>query len=376
MSGTAATRKVQLLDLKALHAPIRDEILAEVTRVIDAQSFIMGPDIKELEKEIAAYCQVQYAYGCANGSDALLLALLAAGIGHGDRALTTPFTFFATAGAIVRAGAVPVFADIDPVTFNICPDQVADVVRKCPGIKAMIPVHLFGGAANMDPLMKVAAERGLKVIEDGAQAIGAEYKGKRLMSIGDIGTISFFPSKNLGGFGDGGAVTTNDEGLAQRLSALRVHGSKKKYYHEWVGVNSRLDTLQAAILRVKLRHLDKETFGRQKNAEIWRTLLAGSGVTLPVVPDYTTRHVYNQFVIRSPKRDALKQHLADNGVGTEIYYPLSMHEQQCFANLGYRKGDFPESERAAAESLAIPVHSALPKEDMEYVAGLIRAFSA
>jgi len=376
MSGTAATRKVQLLDLKALHAPIRDEILAEVTRVIDAQSFIMGPDIKELEKEIAAYCQVQYAYGCANGSDALLLALLAAGIGHGDRALTTPFTFFATAGAIVRAGAVPVFADIDPVTFNICPDQVADVVRKCPGIKAMIPVHLFGGAANMDPLMKVAAERGLKVIEDGAQAIGAEYKGKRLMSIGDIGTISFFPSKNLGGFGDGGAVTTNDEGLAQRLSALRVHGSKKKYYHEWVGVNSRLDTLQAAILRVKLRHLDKETFGRQKNAEIWRTLLAGSGVTLPVVPDYTTRHVYNQFVIRSPKRDALKQHLADNGVGTEIYYPLSMHEQQCFANLGYRKGDFPESERAAAESLAIPVHAALPKEDMEYVAGLIRAFSA
>ncbi|MCC6538382.1 MAG: DegT/DnrJ/EryC1/StrS family aminotransferase [Bryobacterales bacterium] len=376
MSGTTATRKVQLLDLKALHAPIRDEILAEVTRVIDAQSFIMGPDVKELEKEIAAYCQVPYAYGCANGSDALFLALLAAGVGHGDRVLTTPFTFFATAGAIVRAGAVPVFADIDPVTFNICPDQVADVVRKCPRIKAMIPVHLFGGAANMDPLMKVAADRGLKVIEDGAQAIGAEYKGKRLMSIGDIGTISFFPSKNLGGFGDGGAVTTNDEGLAQRLAALRVHGSKKKYYHEWVGVNSRLDTLQAAILRVKLRYLDKETAGRQKNADVWRTLLAGAGVTLPVVPEYTTRHVYNQFVIRSPKRDALKQHLADNGVGTEIYYPLSMHEQQCFANLGYRKGDFPESERAAADSLAIPVHSALPKEDMEYVAGLIRAFHA
>lgn len=371
----ADTRKVQLLDLKALQAPLRDEILAELTRVIDAQSFIMGPDVQELEKELAAYCRAPYAYGCASGSDALYLALLATGIGHGDRVLTTPFTFFATAGAIARAGAVPVFADIDPVTYNLCPHQTADLVRKVPRLKAIIPVHLFGGAADMDPLMKTAADRGLVVIEDGAQAIGGEYKGRRLLSIGDIGCISFFPSKNLGGFGDGGAVTARDEGLARKLAALRVHGSKQKYYYEWVGINSRLDTLQAAVLRVKLRHLDRETAGRQRNADAWRRLLAGAGVTVPVVPEYQTRHIYNQFVIRSPRRDGLKQYLADHGVTTEIYYPLSMHQQQCFASLGYRAGDFPESERAAREVLAIPVHSALPPEDMEYVAGLIRGFS-
>lgn len=372
----AATRKVPLLDLKALHQPLRNEILAEITRVIDAQSFIMGPDVKELEKELAAYCQVPYVFGCASGSDALFLALLAAGVGHGDRVLTTPFTFFATAGAIVRAGATPVFADIDPVTFNLDPQKVADVLKVVPRIKAMIPVHLFGGAADMDPLMEMAARRGIVMIEDGAQAIGAEYKGKRLMSIGDIGCISFFPSKNLGGFGDGGAVTAKDEALAKRLAALRVHGSAKKYYHEWVGVNSRLDTLQAAVLRVKLRHLDAETAGRQKNADVWRKLLAGTAVTMAPVPAYQTRHVYNQFVIRAPKRDALKAHLQEHGIGSEVYYPLSMHEQVCFQNLGYRTGDFPESERAAAESLAIPVHSALTGEDMEYIAGVIRGFYA
>jgi|KBSSwiStaDraftv2_1062776.scaffolds.fasta_scaffold344230_2 dTDP-4-amino-4,6-dideoxygalactose transaminase len=377
MSGTTtapATRKVQLLDLKSLHQPMREEILAEITRVMDSQAFIMGPDVKELEKEIAAYCQTPYAYGCASGSDALFLALLAAGVGQGDSVLTTPFTFFATIGAIVRAGAIPVFADIDPVTFNLDPQRVADAVKAAPRIKAMIPVHLFGGAADMDPIMEVARRRGITVIEDGAQAIGAEYKGKRLMSIGDIGCISFFPSKNLGGFGDGGAVTANDETLAKKLAALRVHGSVKKYYHEWVGINSRLDTLQAAILRVKLRHLDKETAGRQANADRWRSLLAGTSVTMAPVPAYQTRHVYNQFVIRSAQRDRLKAYLQENGVGTEIYYPLSMHQQACFQDLGYRLGDFPESERAAAESLAIPVHSALPVADMEYISGLIAAF--
>ena len=373
---TAQIRKVALLDLKALFEPLRDEIMAELTKVVDSQAFIMGPDVKALEAELAAYCQVPYAYGCASGSDALFLALLAAGVGHGDKVATTPFTFFATAGAIVRAGAIPAFVDIDPVTFNIDPERLAETVGKTPGIKAVIPVHLFGGAADMDPIMNTAAEHGLTVIEDGAQAIGAEYKGRRLMSIGDIGCISFFPSKNLGGFGDGGAVTARDEQLARKLAALRVHGSTRKYYHEWVGINSRLDTLQAAVLRVKLRHLDGETAGRQRNAERWRTLLAGTPLTLPVVAGYQTRHVYNQFVIRCPKRDQLKTYLQEHGVGTEIYYPLSMHEQACFAGLGYRKGDFPESELAAADSLAIPVHSALAAEDLDYVADQIRSFYA
>ena len=376
MSSTAAARKVQLLDLKALHQPVRDEIMAEVARVIDSQAFIMGPDVKELEKDIAAYCQVPYAYGCASGSDALFLALLAAGIGHGDKVITTPFTFFATAGAIVRAGATPVFVDIDPVTYNLLPGRVAEAAVREKGVKAIIPVHLFGGAADMDPIMATAAQHGLVVIEDGAQAIGAEYKGKRLMSIGDIGCISFFPSKNLGGFGDGGMVTAREEGMAKRLAALRVHGSIKKYYHEWVGINSRLDTLQAAILRVKLRHLDGETAGRQRNADTWRTLLAGTPVSMAPVPAYQTRHVYNQFIIRVPKRDQLKAHLQENGIGSEIYYPLCMHEQVCFRDLGYEQGAFPESERAAAETLAIPVHSALPADDMEYIAGVIRGFYA
>jgi len=375
MASTAVARKVQLLDLKTLHQPIRDEIMAELARVVDSQAFIMGPDVKELEKEIAAYCKVPYAYGCASGSDALFLALLAAGVGHGDKVITTPFTFFATAGAIVRAGATPVFVDIDPGTYNLKPELVAEAART-EGVKAIVPVHLFGGAADMDPIMATAARHGLTVIEDGAQAIGAEYKGRRLMSIGDIGCISFFPSKNLGAFGDGGMVTAREEAMAKKLAALRVHGSVKKYYHEWVGINSRLDTIQAAILRVKLRHLDAETGGRQHNADTWRTLLADTPVTMSPVPAYQTRHVYNQFVIRAPRRDQLKTHLQENGIGTEIYYPLCMHEQVCFSGLGYQRGAFPESERAAAETLAIPVHSALPADDMQYIAGVIRAFYA
>ncbi len=376
MPVSTEIRKVPLLDLKALFEPLRDEIMTALAQVVDSQAFIMGPDVKALEAEIAAYCAVPYAYGCASGSDALFLALLAGGVGHGDRVATTPFTFFATAGAIVRAGAIPVFVDIDPVTFNIDPAHLAETVKRTPGIKAVIPVHLFGGAADMDPIMQTAAEHGLTVIEDGAQAIGAEYKGRRLMSIGDVGCISFFPSKNLGGFGDGGAVTARNPELARKLAALRVHGSTKKYYHEWVGINSRLDTLQAAVLRVKLRHLDGETAGRQRNSALWRTLLAGTPVTAAPVPAYQTRHVYNQFVIRCPQRDQLKSFLQEQGVGTEIYYPLSMHEQVCFSDLGYKKGDFPESERAAADSLAIPVHSALAVDDMEYIAERIREFYA
>ncbi len=369
-------RTVALLDLGALHRPVRDEILAEMARVVDSNAFILGKDVALLEKSVAEYCHVPYATGCASGSDALLLALMAAGVEHGDAVITTPFTFFATAGSIVHAGATPVFVDIDPATFNLDARQLADVVKRQPRVKAIMPVHLYGGCADMDPILAVARERGCAVIEDGAQAIGAEYKGVRAQSMGDTGCISFFPTKNLGGFGDGGMVLTRDEATARKLTALRVHGAPRKYFHEWVGLNSRLDSLQAAVLRVKLRRLDQETAGRQRNAARYRELLAHAGlpVVLPEAAPYQTRHVYNQFVIRAPRRDELKAFLQENGVGSEIYYPLSLHLQACFRDLGYREGDFPESEKASREVLALPVHSALADQDIEYVCSLIRAF--
>jgi dTDP-4-amino-4,6-dideoxygalactose transaminase len=378
MTPVTGKKKVSLLDMKALHRPMRDEILAEVTRVIDSNAFIMGEDVKLLEKSIAEYSGVPYAVGCASGSDALLLALMAAGVGHGDAVLTTPFTFFATAGSIVRAGATPVFVDIDPETHNIDPRRFEETLRRTPRAKAVIPVHLYGGCADMDPIVEAAGARRCVVIEDGAQAIGAEYRGRRAQSIGDIGCISFFPSKNLGGFGDGGMVMSKDEATAKKLAALRVHGAPRRYFHEWVGVNSRLDSLQAAVLRVKLKYLDAETAGRQKNACRYREILGSAGlpIVLPQPAPYQTRHVYNQFVIRAPRRDELKAFLQENGVGSEIYYPLSLHLQVCFQDLGYREGDFPESERASREVLALPVHSAMPDQDIEYVCQMIRAFYA
>jgi dTDP-4-amino-4,6-dideoxygalactose transaminase len=364
--------------MRALHRPVRDEILAEVARVIDSNAFILGEDVKLLEKSLAGYSHVPYAIGCASGSDALLLALMAADVKPGDAVVTTPFTFFATAGSIVRVGATPVFVDIDPTTFNIDARQVADVVKRQPRVKALMPVHLYGGCADLDPIMNLGRERGYSVIEDGAQAIGAEYKGIRALSIGDIGCISFFPTKNLGGFGDGGMVMTKDEATARKLEALRVHGAPKKYFHEWVGVNSRLDSIQAAVLRVKLKYLDAETAGRQKHADRYRELLSHAGVpvTVPRAAPYQTRHVYNQFVIRAPRRDELKAYLQENGIGSEIYYPLSLHQQVCFQDLGYREGDFPESEKAAREVLALPVHSAMEDEDIQYICQMIRAFYA
>lgn len=378
MTPVTEKRKVPLLDMRALHQPIREEVLAALARVVDSNAFIMGDEVKQLEKSIAAYSRVQYAIGCASGSDALLLALMAAGVQHGDAVLTTPFTFFATAGSIVRAGATPVFVDIDPVTYNMDPQALAETIRRTPHAKVVMPVHLYGGCADMDPIMEIARSRGCLVVEDGAQSIGAEYKGRSAQSIGDIGCISFFPSKNLGGFGDGGMVTTQDEAFAKKLSALRVHGAAKKYFHEWVGINSRLDTLQAAVLRVKLQYLDAETAGRNKNADRYRANLGAAG--LPIVlaqpAAYQTRHVYNQFVIRSTKRDQLKAYLQENGVGSEIYYPLSLHQQVCFRDLGYRDGDFPQSEKAASEVLALPVHSALAEQDVDYVCQLIRTFYA
>jgi dTDP-4-amino-4,6-dideoxygalactose transaminase len=367
-------RKVPLLDLRALHQPVRDEVLAAIARVVDSNAFVLGEDVQQLEQAIAAYCHVPYAVGCGSGSDALLLALMAANVGPGDAVLTTPFSFFATAGSIVLAGATPVFVDIDPATYNMDPQALAETLRRTARVKAIIPVHLYGACADMDPILEIARGRGCVVIEDGAQAIGAEYKGRRAQSMGDIGCLSFYPTKNLGAFGEGGMVLTEDQRLANKLAALRNHGAFKKYCHQWVGLNSRLDTLQAAILRVKLQYLDAETAGRQKNAQRYLANLAGLPIGLPRPASYQTRHIYNQFVIRAPERDRLKAHLDENGVGTDIYYPLALHQQDCFRDLPYHAGDFPESEKAAREVLALPVHSALAEEDVDYVCGQIRTF--
>lgn len=371
-----AFRQIPLLDLQAQHRRIRDEVLAEAIRVIDTQKFILGEDVLQLEREIAAYSNAAYGIGCASGSDALYLALLAVGMQAGDEVLTTPYTFFATAGAIHRAGAVPVFVDVEEATCNMDMNLVGGILEARPKIRAIVPVHLFGGCADMDPLCAMARERGIPVIEDAAQAIGAEYNGRRCGALGDVACFSFFPSKNLGGYGDGGMLTTDDPVLRERLASLRVHGSRTKYYHEWVGVNSRLDALQAALLRVKFRHLDSWTAGRRQNAQRYRELLGQLDVpvTLPVPAPYQTRHIYNQFCIRSARRDPLQAHLKENGIGTEVYYPVPLHLQVCFSGLGYRQGDFPVSERLARESLALPVHSELPADDLEHVCAVIADF--
>jgi dTDP-4-amino-4,6-dideoxygalactose transaminase len=378
MPASTALRSVPLLDLHPIHDPIREEMLAAITRVVDSQRFILGEDVALLEQELAAYCQVKYAVACGSGSDALFLALLAADVHHGDRVVTTPFTFFASAGAIVRAGAVPVFVDIDPVTYNMDPEQLEQTARRVPRIKAVMPVHLYGGAADMDPILAIARQHGWKVIGDAAQSIGAEYNGRSVAALGDIDCFSFFPTKNLGGMGEGGLLTTSDPQTAKRLASLRVHGSLVRYYHDEVGINSRLDTLQAAILRVKLRRLDAWTEARQANARLYGELL-GAGtphVSLPRPAAYQTRHVYNQFVVRSPERDLLRACLKDHGVGNEIYYPLPLHRQVCFEDLGYREGDFPESERAAREVLALPVYPGLSCDDVAYVADVLGKFQA
>jgi dTDP-4-amino-4,6-dideoxygalactose transaminase len=375
-SHATGVRQIPLLDLKAQHAPMRDEILDAITRVVDSQRFILGGEVDALEREIAAYCGTRHAIGCASGSDALILALRAFDIGPGDEVLTTPYTFFATAGAIHHVGAVPVFADIEPDTLNIDVEQAARILAARPRIRALMPVHLYGACADMDPLLALAKEHSIPLIEDAAQAIGAEYKGRRAGSMGAVGCFSFFPSKNLGGYGDGGMLTTNDDETAARLKSLRMHGSRVKYFHETVGYNSRLDALQAAVLRVKLKYLDNWTEGRRQNANLYRAALAGSPVALPRPAAYQTRHIYNQFVIRGENRDALQRHLSECGIGTEVYYPLPLHLQQCFAHLGGKAGDFPVSEQAAKETLALPVYPELMPDDIDYVAGNIQSFYA
>ena len=372
----AAARRIPLLDLQAQHKQIREEILPAILRVVDSQRFVLGEEVAQLEEEIAAYCGTRFAVGCASGTDALSLALMALGVGPGDEVVTTPYTFFATVSTIVRVGATPVFVDIEEDTFNFDASLLEGVLDRHPKVKAILPVHLFGQCPDMDPILELACARGIPVIEDAAQSIGAEYKGRRAGNMGLVGCFSFFPSKNLGGYGDGGILTTNDEGLKERLAALRVHGSKVKYVHEWVGLNSRLDALQAAVLRVKLRHLDGWTEGRRTNAALYRAALTerGAPVALPAERAFSTRHVYNQFVIRSAKRDAAREHLGSRGIGTEVYYPIPLHLQQCFASLGYRQGDLPVSEAAARETIALPIYAELGPEDIAYIADAIAEF--
>lgn len=370
------SRRVPLLDLRPQNEPIRAEIEAAIARVFESQHFILGPDNVEFEREMAAWLGVPHAIGCANGSDALLLALMAAGVRPGDEVAVPSFTFFATAGAVSRTGATPVFVDIEPRTFNLDPAALDDAARLHPRIKAVIPVHLFGGAADMDPILAAAARHGWSVIEDGAQSIGAAYRGRPCFGLGHMATLSFFPTKNLGAFGDAGMITTTSDALAGHLSALRVHGSHEKYKHEWIGFNSRLDTLQAAILRVKLHHLREWIAARQRNAARYQELLnaAGLPITVPRAESWQTTHVWNQFVIRTPRRDELKAHLAAAGIGSEIYYPIALHRQPCYQDLRYAEGSLPESERACREVLALPIHSGLNGGDIEYVCDGIAQF--
>jgi dTDP-4-amino-4,6-dideoxygalactose transaminase len=353
---------IPLLDLKAGYAPLREEIRAAMERVVESQNFILGAEVEGLEAEVAAYSQCKYGIGVSSGTDALLVALMAIDLRPGDEVVTTPYTFFATAGTIWRLGAKPVFVDIDPETYNIDPAAIERAIT--PRTRAIMPVHLYGQMAEMDPIMEIAERHKLYVIEDAAQAIGSEYKGRRAGSIGHLGCFSFFPSKNLGGFGDSGMVTTNDSALAERVRLLRGHGAYPKYYHKFVGGNFRIDALQAAVLRVKLKHLDSWSAGRQRNAAIYRELFAAAGLSsvgLPAeAPD--RRHIYNQFIIRVPQRDALIKHLKEKQIGTEIYYPVAMHLQECFAELGHSRGEMPESEKAADETLALPIYPELSDE--------------
>lgn len=364
---------VPLLDLKAQYDPIREEVLDAIRSVVDSHRFILGPDVEALEQSVADYCGTKHAIGVSSGTDALLVSLMALDVGAGDEVITTPYSFFATAGCISRLGAKPVFVDIEPVTYNINPTKIEQAITE--RTKAIIPVHLYGQSADMAPILETAKKHGLKVVEDGAQSIGAQYGDGRVTgSMADLGCLSFFPSKNLGGIGDGGMVLTNDPELADKVRVLRVHGSKPKYYHKVIGGNFRLDAVNAAVLSVKFKHLPSWTRQRQENAQRYETLFAEQGIPdlqLPKAVYKDSRvdnyHAYNQYVIRTPDRDQLQQCLGDAGIGTAIYYPVPFHLQECFADLGYRKGDFPESESAAEETLAIPIYPELTATQQETV---------
>lgn len=368
--------KVPLLDLKAQYQSIKNEIDPAVAEVFESQYFILGPKVTGCEHAVAQYCGCPHAVGVSSGTDALLIALMAEDIGTGDEVITSPYTFFATAGSIARTGAKPVFVDIDPVTYNINPSHIER--RITPRTKAIIPVHLYGQMAEMDPIMGIARKHNLVVIEDAAQAIGAEYRGRRAGSIGHYGCFSFFPSKNLGGAGDGGMVTTGDAARAERLAWLRNHGMNPKYYHRMIGGNFRLDALQAAVVTVKLKHLDAWSEARQRNAERFNRLFTTSGlvtsgrVKLPAVQ--TTRHIFNQYIIRVERRDDLLAFFKQREIGCEVYYPVPLHLQECFVYLGHRPGDFPESEKAALETIALPVYPELTCEQAEFVVQAVADF--
>jgi len=370
---------VPLLDLKAQYAAIKDEILPAVEAVLESQYFILGPTVAECERRIAEYCQCRSAVGVSSGSDALLICLMAEGVGPGDEVITTAYTFFATAGAIARLGATPVFVDIRPDTYNIDASEIEAHITD--NTKAIIPVDLYGQCAELDAIIEIGRRYGLPAIEDAAQAIGAEYKGRRAGSMCDYGCLSFFPSKNLGAGGDGGMVVTQDEQRAEKLRTLRVHGSRPKYHHALVGGNFRLDAIQAAIVTAKLPHLDDWSVRRAANADRYRRLFSAAGlvepgmVQLPVAAA-ERRHIYNQFVIRAPRRDELRSYLKQRGVGTEVYYPVALHLQECFADLGYAPGNFPESEAAARQTLALPIYPELTDEQAAYVVRCIAEFYA
>jgi dTDP-4-amino-4,6-dideoxygalactose transaminase len=366
--------RIPLLDLKAQYAPLREQIRAAMDRVCDAQQFILGSEVVALEEECARYCGARFAVGMSSGTDALLAALMAAGVGPDHEVITSAYSFFATAGSIARLSARPVFVDIEPESFNL--DARLVEARVTPKTRAILPVHLFGRCADLDPLLEVGAHRSLTVIEDAAQAIGAaDARGRKAGATGRMGCFSFFPSKNLGAFGDGGLVTTSDEGIAEQLRILRGHGSKVKYFHQIVGGNFRLDALQAAVLRVKLPHLPRWHAGRRANAARYRALFEKAGLAGKVrLPGDVSGHIYNQFVIRVADRDALQMYLRDEGVGTEVYYPVPLHLQECFAALGYRKGDCPHAEAAAMDSLALPIYPELTEEQQAFVVDRIRAF--
>lgn len=381
--------KVPLLDLKAQFAAIEPQVRAAIDRVLASQQFIMGPEVAALEREVAAYCGARHAVAVSSGTDAILCVLMCLDIGPDDEVIIPPFTFFSTAGCVARLGARPVFVDIEPRTFNMDPGKLEAAIT--PRTKAIMPVHLFGQCADMDAICGVADRRGIPVIEDAAQAVGATYKGRPAGTLGRVACFSFFPSKNLGAYGDAGMIVTDDAELAERLAVCRLHGSKPKYHHHFIGANFRLDALQAAILRAKLPHLERWHEARRRNAARYDELLAapcggvespcGSAVTTPYIAPYNRppaggRSIYNQYVIRSPDRDGLQKHLTECGIGTEIYYPISLHLQKCFAYLVHREGDFPESERAQHEVLAIPIYPELTDEQITYVARCICEYPA
>jgi dTDP-4-amino-4,6-dideoxygalactose transaminase len=369
---TKTTINVPLLDLKAQYADLRTEIDDAVRRVMESTRFIGGPEVTGLEEEVARYSQTPHAVACASGTDALLLSLWALGVGPGDEVITSAYSFFASAGTISNNGATPVFVDIDPRTYNLDVHKLEAAIT--PRTKAIAPVHLFGQCADMTAIKAIAERHKVWIIEDAAQAIGSEWEGKRAGSMGDFGCFSFFPSKNLGGAGDGGMIVSVNADYADRVRLLCNHGARPKYYHALIGTNSRLDSLQAAIIRVKLKHLDRWSEKRAQNARLYDGLFEGSRAGRPY-HDPRTRHIYNQYVVRSDRRDELKKFLDERSIGTEVYYPVPLHLQQCFASLGYREGDMPQAEAAARETLALPIYPELTEDQIRYVAASVREFS-